>query len=90
LRPLTAAERVEIERERKPVRNNAECTTEPKFLDSARVMLTAVAKPNATIRLSRFETPGCAGHLVAIYVLDVHERGRDPRRFLFRHFVGLL
>jgi len=91
LRTLTQAERVEIEGEKQTVPKNVECTTEPRYLDSATILLSArVAKTNAAIRLSKFETPGCAGHLSEIYVLDIVEPGREPRRFEFRHYVGPL
>lgn len=90
-RPATAAERVEIAEAKKKAPPIADCTTEPRFLDSAVVILTArVAKTKVTIRLSTYQTPGCAGHLADIYVLDVIEPGRDPRRFEFSHYVGLL
>ena len=90
-RPTTEAEREEIAEVRKQTPPTAECTTEPQFLDSAEVILTArIAKTNVSVRLSRYETPGCAGHLAEIYVLDVMEQGRLPLRFEFSHYVGLL
>lgn len=91
LRPTSEAERAQIAEDRKALPKDFECTTEPRYLDSARVILTGqIAKTTISIRLSAFETPGCAGHLSEIYVLDVLEPGRDPRRFEFRHYVGLL
>jgi hypothetical protein len=91
LRPVTAAEREEVAEDKNAIPKDLECTTEPRYLDSARVILTGkIAKTNISIRLSRYETPGCAGHLSEIYVLDVLEPGRGPRRFEFRHYVGLL
>ena len=90
-RPTTAAERAEIAETKKKAPPIADCTTEPQFLDSAEVILTArVAKTKLSIRLSTYQTPGCAGHLADVYVLDVIEPGRDPRRFEFSHYVGLL
>ena len=90
-RPVSATERVEIEAEKKSALPIDECTTVRQFLDSAEVMLTAkIAKSNFSIRLSRYQNPGCAGHLAEIYVLDVLEPGREPRRFQFSHYVGLL
>lgn len=91
LRPTTAAERAAIAAEKRAVPKDVECATEPAYLDAAKVILTAsIAQSTISIRLSRFDTPGCAGHLSEIYVLDVVEPGRDPRRFEFRHYVGLL
>lgn len=90
-RPTTEAERAQVAEDKKAVPKDIECTTEPGYLDSARVILTGkIAKTNISIRLSVFDTPGCAGHLSEIYVLDVLEPGRDPRRFEFRHYVGVL
>jgi hypothetical protein len=68
-----------------------ECTTVPQFLDSAKVILTAtIADSNLSIRLSHFITPGCAGHLSEIYLLDVITPGQEPRRFEFRHYHGVI
>lgn len=91
LRPPTAAERSEIETAKKSVPKSSDCTTVPRFLDAATVLLTArVASANATIRLSQYATPGCAGHLSEIYVLDVIVPGQEPRRFEFRHYQGVI
>jgi hypothetical protein len=55
------------------------------------VLLTAsLHSSNVTIRLSHYATPGCAGHLSDIYVLDVLAPGHEPRRFEFRHYQGVL
>lgn len=91
-RPLTGAERQEIPaQQHRAMPKDAECTTEPQFLDSARVLLTArVGKAGPAIRLSTYADPGCMGHLSEVYVLDVIEPGRAPRRFEFRHYAGLL
>ena len=91
VRPLTASERTAIAKERNAVPKDVDCTTVPQFLDDAKVILTAnVANTKLSIRLSKYSTPGCAGHLADIYVLDVIEPGRDPRRFEFRHYQGVL
>ncbi len=90
-RPTTASERRELDADKKSLPKNFECTTVPQFLDSAKVILTAkVANSNVSIRLSRFITPGCAGHLSEIYVLDVLAPGQEPRRFEFRHYHGVI
>ena len=91
-RPVTEAERQEIAADKKSrAPKDVECTTEPQFLDAAKVMLTArVGKTRTAIRLSTYATAGCAGHLSEIYVLDVLEAGREPRRFEFRHYAGVL
>ena len=90
-RPVTAAERKQVAAERSRVPKDIECTTVPQFLDDAKIILTAnVANSKLSVRLSKYSTPGCLGHLSDIYVLDVIEAGRDPRRFEFRHYQGLL
>ena len=90
-RPTTATERQEIEMAKKTVPKDIECTTVPRFLDAATVLLTAqIADSKVTIRLSNFATPGCAGHLSEIYVLDVLVPGQEPRRFEFRHYQGVI
>lgn len=92
LRPTTEAERQEIAEEKKiATPKDLECTTEPQFLDSAKVIFNArVARSKSSIRLSTYSTPGCAGHLSEVYVLDVMEPGQPPRRFEFRHYAGVL
>ena len=90
-RPLTASERKEIATGRGAVPNDVECTTVPQFLDDAKIILTAnVARTRLSIRLSKYSTPGCAGHLADIYVLDVLAPGEEPRRFEFLHYQGVL
>ena len=90
-RPTTERERREIDADKKSLPKDSECTTVPQFLDSAKVILTAkVANSSLSIRLSRYITPGCAGHLSEIYMLDVIAPGQQPRRFEFRHYQGVM
>jgi hypothetical protein len=91
-RPATTREREAIAADRrKSIPKDFECTTVPQFLDDAKIILTAnVANTKVSIRLSKYSTPGCAGHLADIYVLDVIEPGREPRRFEFLHYQGVL
>lgn len=90
-RPVTAAERQQVAADRTRLPKDIECTTVPQFLDDATIILTAaIANTKVSIRLSKYSTPGCAGHLSDIYVLDVIEPGREPRRFEFSHYQGLL
>jgi hypothetical protein len=91
LRAPNAGERAEIAAARKSSPKDIECSTVPQFLDNAKVLLTATLSPsNITIRLSNYMTPGCAGHLSEIYVLDVIAPGQEPRRFEFRHYHGVI
>ena len=90
-RPVTPAERKQVAADRSTLPRDFECTTVPQFLDAAKIILTAdIANTKMSIRLSKYSTPGCAGHLADIYVLDVVEPGREPRRFEFSHYQGLL
>jgi hypothetical protein len=90
-RPISEAERKEVAAARKESPKDAECSTEPRYLDSARIVLTAdIQKLRASIRLSKYLTPGCAGHLSEIYVLDVMSPNQPAQRFEFRHYHGVL
>ena len=90
-RPTTARERLEIDADKGTRPKESECTTVPRFLDSATQLLTAkLSKPDVSIRLSHYVTPGCAGHLSEVYVLDVIAPGQEPRRFEFRHYQGVI
>jgi hypothetical protein len=91
VRPVTAAERKQVAANRSKLPKETECTTVPQFLDDAKIILTAnVANTKVSIRLSKYSTPGCAGHLAEIYILDVMAPGQEPRRFEFSHYQGLL
>ena len=90
-RPITAEERKQVAADRSLIPKDIECTTVPQFLDDAKVILTgSVSGTNLSIRLSKYSTPGCAGHLADVYVLDVIEPGRKSHRFEFRHYQGVL
>jgi hypothetical protein len=75
-RPVTPAEEQEIARQRRDLQNEGECTTTPAFVDSSQRVLEAETGRGLTLRLSSYKTPGCAGHLATIYVLDVLQ-GQD-------------
>ena len=89
-RPLTSAERAELKKDRVPPPKDVECTTVPRDLEAAEILLTARAPGNRAIRVSSYENPGCLGHLATIYVLDVITPRREPRRYVFSHYTGLL
>ena len=91
VRPVTAAERKEITARKAETPKDIDCTTVPQYLDDARVLLTAnVGGTTQSIRLSKYTTPGCAGHLADIYVLDVITPGQELRRFEFLHYRGVM
>lgn len=90
-RPVTAEERKEIDTRKSSAPRDVECSTVPRYLDNAKVILTAnVDGGKRSIRLSKYMTPGCAGHLADIYVLDVMTPGESPRRFEFLHYQGVI
>lgn len=90
-RPTSDRERSAIAAEKRKLPKNIKCTTEPQWLDAAKIMLTVrLTGSPTTLRLSSYQDPGCSGHLSTIYVLDVITPGRDPRRFEFRHQQGVL
>lgn len=70
-RPLTRAELAEVAREKAEDAEKSDCTTTPRYLDSAASLLSAKAGGGLSLRLSRYTSPGCGGHLAEIYVLDV-------------------
>lgn len=76
LRPASAAEKKQIAKEKKELKGQ-DCTTEPTFLDQARVRWTA-KEPGTTRtwRLSSYTSPGCGGHLGTVYLLDVLKDGK--------------
>ena len=90
-RPMTEAERKAVATEKAAAPPERECSTVPQYLDAASMLLTArVAFSKLIIRLSHYATPGCAGHLADIYVLDVIAPDEELRRFEFRHYQGVL
>ena len=90
-RPPGEEEQQQIAAEKASQPKGTDCSTEPRYLDSATIILTAkIAKSSLSIRLSSYLNPGCAGHLSEIYVLDVWAEGGAPRRFEFRHYHGVL
>ena len=70
-RPVTPAEEQEISRQKSDLQKEGECSTTPAFADSAVRLFEAVTASGFTLRLSAYKTPGCAGHLATIYILDV-------------------
>ena len=91
LRPISPRERDEVAAAKQKLPKSIECTTEPQWIDSAKILLTArITNSNSTLRLSSYQNPGCLGHLSTIYVLDVTTSGREPRRFEFRYHQGVL
>lgn len=90
LRPVTAAERQEIEREKRELVGQ-ECATEPQYRDTATpIFHSALRGADLSLRLSTFKTPGCGGHLSRHYILDVLRNGQPIRTFEISRAQGLL
>jgi hypothetical protein len=72
-RPLTAQETLEVKDAKdKSKAVQSQCTTEPAFVDSAILLVSGnVSDSEYSIRISTYDTPGCGGHLVSVYVLDI-------------------
>jgi hypothetical protein len=91
VRPMTGAERQQLESEQRRRRNAAECTTVPASLDEAVVLLEGeLSNPAVTLRLSSYIDPGCAGHLTRVYVLDLLQGGALVRKLETFHYKGAL
>jgi len=75
-RPVTQQEEGDVSNQRRKFQGELECTTTPAFIDSATRIAEASLGGGLTLRLSSYQNPGCAGHLVTIYIADVL-RGQD-------------
>jgi hypothetical protein len=75
-RPMTPKDQQEISRQKRDLEKEGECTTTPAFADSATRLVDAQTGSGLGLRLSSYKTPGCSGHLVTVYILDIL-RGQD-------------
>ena len=73
-RPLTSDEQKEVikaKQEAEKSSDDYECTTVPAYLDSAVQLFSAeLAGTDIQLRVSTYDTPGCAGHWASVYILD--------------------
>ncbi len=70
-RPLAEGEKSVVEQAKAEI-NKEECNTEPVSFDDATVIFSArIGGTSSSIRISHYDTPGCAGHLASVYILDV-------------------
>jgi len=80
LRPVPQTEMAKMKAEKlQAAKDNKEdeCTTEPQFVDSAKIFLEFdIGNKGLKGRLSGYFNPGCAGHLSDIYILDIF-KGKD-------------
>jgi hypothetical protein len=91
-RPLTKQEAAAVAKEKDEFKQGgSDCSTNPSFLDEANILLTAkVQGSNTSIRLSKYETPGCEGHMAAYYILDVIEDGVLIKKYELIQYIGLI
>jgi len=67
------------------------CSTNAAFLDEAiELYLFKFSKTLTEAKLSTYSTPGCAGHLAFIYVLDTIKQGKILYTETIVNYVGVL
>lgn len=93
-RPMTPTEQQQVARKKQATRKetaNYDCTTNPAYLDSAIQLFTAqLSGKAASLRLSHYFNPGCAGHLAGIYVLDILTEGNLVSSINLYQYQGAL
>jgi len=90
-RPLTEGERKLVAAEKEAHAERRDCTTEPATLDSAEQLLKVEIEGGSwSLRVSRFQDPGCGGHLATVYVLDALKAGKLEKSFVLAHYHGLI
>ncbi len=93
-RPLTSEESKKVKEDRAAATKNEkenECTTGPSYLDEANQLWKAkLVDQDLTVRLSFYSDPGCAGHLVYIYVLDVLKDNQVQSTAEITHYFGAI
>jgi hypothetical protein len=90
-RPMSPAEEQQVAGQKAETAKIAtECTTEPAYLDSAARLLETGIGDGRTLRLSSYKTPGCAGHLATIYIVDIMRGARVLTTFQLIQNQGLL
>jgi hypothetical protein len=75
LRPTTERDKEDVLRQKKALELARDCTTTPAYIDSAGRLAEVTLSGGITLALSSYQTPGCAGHLAEIYILDVLQGG---------------
>jgi hypothetical protein len=88
-RPMASQDQQEVSRKKRQV-NVDDCTTTPVYIDSAVRHMEASLQGGRTLRVSSYQTPGCAGHLATIYVLDILRGGIVLETFLLGQNQGVL
>lgn len=93
-RPVTPAEKSEIEKEKLKFRTenpNYECNTNIKYLDEAQqIVVIKLKQSGRQLRLSSYDNPGCAGHLITVWILDLLQDGQLIESQSTYHYQGAL
>jgi hypothetical protein len=89
-RPVTPQEEQEVSNQRRKLQGESECTSTPAFIDSATRIAEAGLGDGLSLRLSSYQTPGCAGHLVTIYIADILRGEELIRSFQVNQIQGQL
>jgi hypothetical protein len=90
LRPLAPGEEEKIRIERAGQASRTQCTTEPVSLDSARQLFEGVFDGGVKFRLSTYSNPGCYGHLMQTYILDLQTNSSTARTMHLVQYRGVL
>jgi hypothetical protein len=91
-RPLTADESAMVRQQKLEYESyESECTTIPRFLDSATSHVSAKVKgSDLSILISQYETPGCGGHLANVFILDVLKSGALLKKYELVQYQGAI
>ena len=89
-RPLTLQEARDADKLKQDVAKVTSCTTRPRFLDAARQIVVVPLAQGRALRLSRYDNPGCSGHLEQVWVVDVLADGRAARTARLTRYRGAI
>lgn len=94
LRPLTLVEAQKVDKQKKKTKkmeDNGECTTVTRYPDEAQQYFTAEIKDSDFwIRISMYQSPGCAGHLARHYMLDILKGAEPEKTFVLVKYEGVI
>jgi len=90
-RPLSTQEEKEVTYAKTKAQDQKDCTTQPQYLDDAEIVLWAKLKSSGqSIRLSTYNDPGCGGHAVQYYILDVGKGDNYSEHYTMERTLGIL
>ncbi len=89
-RPLSLQEARDADKLKQDVLKVTSCTTRPRFLDAARQIVVVPVAQGRALRLSRYDNPGCSGHLEQVWVVDVLVDGTPARTERLTRYRGAI